>query len=206
MSMWNKKPEEQPVATPAAPAPRPASAAPVQGFTEPKKEPISMSTAPFKTPEIDSSRSSATIGKAVKIIGQIFSKEDLYVDGDVEGTIECQDNKLTIGPNGKLQAGVRAREVVVLGQIKGNVEANDRIDIRKDARLIGDIKTARIVIEDGAYFKGSIDIVKPDAAKVNAAAQAAPGAGSAQGMPKPPSAGPTPVTSAVGAGATDIKR
>lgn len=119
-------------------------------------------------------------------MGQIFSKEDLYVDGDVEGTIECQDNKLTVGPNGKLQAGVRAREVVVLGQVKGNVEANDRIDIRKDARLVGDIKTARIVIEDGAYFKGSIDIVKAEAktGAQPAASVAAPV------VPKP---APTPV-------------
>ncbi len=164
-----------------------------------------MSTASFKSPEIDSSRSSATIGKAVKIIGQIFSKEDLYVDGDVEGTIECQDNKLTIGPNGKLQAGVRAREVVVLGQIKGNVEANDRIDIRKDARLVGDIKTARIVIEDGAYFKGSIDIVKPDAAKAAAASQAPQGAQTAgQIAPKPPVTA-MPSVAPVGAG-SEIKR
>jgi cytoskeletal protein CcmA (bactofilin family) len=137
-----------------------------------------MSSSTFKSPEPESARGAATIGKAVKIIGQIFSKEDLYVDGDVEGTIECQDNKLTIGPNGKLQAAVRAREVIVLGQIKGNVEATDRIDIRKDARLVGDIKTARIVIEDGAYFKGSIDIVKhdskPAAAAPKPAAAAAP--------------------------------
>ena len=163
-----------------------------------------MSTStPFKSPELDSSRNSATIGKAVKIIGQIFSKEDLYVDGDVEGTIECQDNKLTIGPNGKLQAGVRAREVVVLGQVKGNVDANDRIDIRKDARLVGDIKTARIVIEDGAYFKGSIDIVKPDAAKTAAAA----GQPAAVAVPKPaapPVAAATPTP--VGVGNGDIKR
>ena len=121
-----------------------------------------MSSSPFKSPEPDTPRNAAMIGKAVKIIGQMFSKEDLYVDGDVEGTIECKENKLTIGPNGKLQAAVSAREVVVLGQIKGNVEATDRIEIRKDARLIGDIKTARIIIEDGAYFKGSIDIVKHD--------------------------------------------
>ncbi len=133
-----------------------------------------MSSMPFKSPEPESSRSAATIGKAVKIIGQIFSKEDLYVDGDVEGTIECQDNKLTIGPNGKLQAAVRAREVIVLGQIKGNVEAADRIDIRKDARLVGDIKVARIVIEDGAYFKGSIDIVKVETKVQSAAAPATP--------------------------------
>ena len=170
-----------------------------------------MSTTPFKSPETDSSRSSATIGKAVKIIGQIFSKEDLYVDGDVEGTIECQDNKLTIGPNGKLQAGVRAREVVVLGQIKGNVESNDRIDIRKDARLVGDIKTARIVIEDGAYFKGSIDIVKPDVAKANAsagqpAAQAAPQAMQASqpaGVQQPK---PVSTPSGVPVGTAELKR
>jgi cytoskeletal protein CcmA (bactofilin family) len=105
---------------------------------------------------------SATIGKAVKIAGQIYSREDLYVDGDVEGTIELMDHKLTIGPNGKVHAGIKAREVVALGSIQGNVEASERIDIRKDAKLVGDIKTARIVIEDGAYFKGSIDIVKTE--------------------------------------------
>ena len=142
-----------------------------------------MSTSPFKSPEPESGRNAATIGKAVKIIGQIFSKEDLNVDGDVEGTIECQDNKLTIGPNGKLQAAVRAREVVVLGQIKGNVEAADRIDIRKDARLVGDIKTARIVIEDGAYFKGSIDIVKPDTKSVGQPAAPATAQRPAQANP-----------------------
>ncbi|MGI8991779.1 MAG: bactofilin family protein [Bryobacteraceae bacterium] len=120
---------------------------------------------PFKSPEPEPHRGSATIGKLVKINGQIFSKEDLYVDGDVEGTIEALEHKLTIGPNGKIQAGIRAREVVILGQVKGNVEAQDRIDIRKDARLVGDIKTARIIIEDGAYFKGSIDIAKAEPAK-----------------------------------------
>jgi cytoskeletal protein CcmA (bactofilin family) len=107
----------------------------------------------------------ATIGKAVKVIGQIFSREDLYVDGDVEGTIEALEHKLTVGPNGTVQATVKAREVVALGSIKGNVEATDKIEIRKDAKLTGDIRTARIIIEDGAYFKGSIDIVKPEPAK-----------------------------------------
>lgn len=132
-----------------------------------------MATNPFKTPESDS-RGSASIGKAVKINGQIFSKEDLYVDGDVEGTIELAENKLTIGPSGRVQAGIRAREVVVLGQIQGNVEAMDKLDIRKDAKLVGDIKTARIIIEDGAYFKGSIDIVKHDPAKKPGPAPVAP--------------------------------
>jgi cytoskeletal protein CcmA (bactofilin family) len=155
-----------------------------------------VSPTPFKSTEPESHKNSATIGKAVKIIGQIFSKEDLYVDGDVEGTIECQDNKLTVGPNGKLQAGVKAREVVVLGQVKGNVEAADRIDIRKDARLVGDIKTARIVIEDGAYFKGSIDIVRQEAAK-----SSQPAAAPAAAVAKPAAPAPAlPVTMTAGAG------
>src|SRR5204863_7512917 len=108
--------------------------------------------------------------------GQIVSQEDLYVDGDVEGTVELTQHKLTIGPNGKVHAAVKAREVVVLGSIQGNVEASDKIEIRKDAKLVGDIKTARIIIEGGAYFKGSIDIVEPEA-------KAAPGS-----APRPPPA------------------
>ena len=119
---------------------------------------------PFKTPEPDGTRGQASIGKAVKISGQIYSKEDLYVDGDVEGSIELQDHGLTIGPNGKVRANVKAREVVILGNVQGNVDASDKLEVRKDARLVGEIKTARIVIEDGAYFKGSIDIAKPEPA------------------------------------------
>jgi cytoskeletal protein CcmA (bactofilin family) len=102
------------------------------------------------------------IGKSVKVVGQIFTKEDLYVDGDVEGTIESQENKVTIGPNGRVQASIRAREVIILGQVQGNVETSDKVDIRKDAKLVGDIVAARISIEDGALFKGSIDIKKPE--------------------------------------------
>jgi cytoskeletal protein CcmA (bactofilin family) len=102
------------------------------------------------------------------IKGQIFSREDLTIDGEIDGSVELHEHRLTVGPNGKLQAGVKAREVVVLGTIHGNVEASDKIDIRKDAKLVGDIKTARIVIEDGAYFKGSIDIARPEAARAPA--------------------------------------
>jgi len=107
----------------------------------------------------------ASIGKAVRIVGQIFSKEDLYVDGDLEGTVEALEHRVTIGPHGTAKAGIKAREVVVQGTIQGNVEATDKMEIKKDAKLVGDIRTARIVIEDGAYFKGSIDIVKPEPVK-----------------------------------------
>jgi cytoskeletal protein CcmA (bactofilin family) len=155
--MWNKR-EETPAPRPASAPPAPAAAVPAP---EIRKEPVPVSTTPYRTPDSDP-RNTATIGKAVKINGQIFAKEDLYVDGDVEGTIESQDNKVTIGPNGRVQAGIRAREVVILGQVQGNVEAADKVDIRKDAKLVGDIISARISIEDGALFKGSIDIRKPE--------------------------------------------
>lgn len=124
-----------------------------------------MSSMPPARFEPEGRGGSATVGKAVKIVGQIHSKEDLYVDGEVEGTVEALEHKLTIGPNGMVKATVRAREVVALGSITGNVEATDKLEIRKDAKLVGDIKTARIIIEDGAYFKGSIDIVKPEPVK-----------------------------------------
>src|SRR5579872_5708478 len=171
MSLFNKRQEEVPPAPrPAAQPPnRPATPPPPTNPIENKKEATPLSTMPFKAPEPDSSRGQASIGKAVKINGQIYSKEDLYVDGDVEGTIELQEHRLTIGPNGKVHSNVKAREVVILGNIQGNVDASDKLEIRKDARLVGDIKTARIIIEDGAYFKGSIDIVKPEAAKSSAA-------------------------------------
>ncbi len=156
-----------------------------------------MSSTPFRSPEADA-RNTATIGKAVKIVGQIFTKEDLYVDGDVEGTIESHENKVTIGPNGRVQAGIRAREVIILGQVQGNVETSDKVDIRKDAKLVGDITTSRISIEDGALFKGSIDIKK---------AEPKPATG-ATVTPAAPAARPAePATAAAtGAGAGAIKR
>jgi cytoskeletal protein CcmA (bactofilin family) len=114
----------------------------------------------------------AVLGKSVIVKGQIVSREDLTIDGEVEGTVELQEHRLTVGPNGKVAATIKAREVVVIGSVNGNVEASDKLDIRKDAKLVGDVKTARIVIEDGAYFKGNIDIIRT------------PAAGSAGGKPQ----------------------
>jgi cytoskeletal protein CcmA (bactofilin family) len=162
--MWNKRRDEEPpkpYVPPAPPAPAPVPQKPV----EVKKETTPVSSMPVQRFEPDTKGGSATIGKAVKVVGQIYSKEDLYVDGDLEGTVEAMEHKVTIGPHGTVHASVKAREVVALGNIQGNVEATEKIEIRKDAKLIGDIKTARIIIEDGAYFKGSIDIVKPEPAK-----------------------------------------
>jgi cytoskeletal protein CcmA (bactofilin family) len=140
--------------------------APLSNPVEPaKKEATPLSSVPFQIPEPDRSRSQACIGKAVKISGQIYSKEDMYVDGEVEGTIELQAHRLTIGPHGKVRCNIKAREVVIVGSVQGKVEASDKLEVRKDASVVGDITTARIVIEDGAYFKGSIDIVRSERAK-----------------------------------------
>src|SRR6202041_3383708 len=145
---------------------------------------------------------SASIGKAVKVVGQIYSKEDLYVDGEIEGTVEALEHKLTIGPNGVVRAGAKAREVVALGTIQGNVDAHDKLEIRKDAKLVGDIRTARIIIEDGAYFKGSIDIVKPAPAKPGVKPQQAAAPAAAPAAPTP---GP-PVVAHASVGGPEIKR
>jgi cytoskeletal protein CcmA (bactofilin family) len=156
-----------------------------------------VSSTPIGRFEPENRVSAATIGKAVKIVGQIYSKEDLYIDGEIEGTVEALEHKLTIGPHGTVHAGIKAREVVALGNITGNVEASDKIEIHKEAKLVGDIRTSRIIIEDGAYFKGSIDIVKPEPAKPPA-------------KPAPPAHGPAPAAAASPAalpfGAPEVKR
>ena len=182
--MWNKREESpKPYNPPAPVAPTPV---------EPKKEATPVSSTPVGRFDTESRGNAATIGKAVKVVGQIFSKEDLFVDGDLEGTVEAMEHKLTIGPNGTVHASVKAREVVALGTIQGNVEATDKIEIRKDAKLVGDIKTARIIIEDGAYFKGSIDIVKPEPARAPS---------------RPQQAAPAPVNSPHAAAAVpEVKR
>jgi cytoskeletal protein CcmA (bactofilin family) len=106
----------------------------------------------------------ASVGKTMRLLGELYSDEEMYVDGELEGTLEVS-HRLTIGPNGKVKANVKAKELVVRGWIQGNVEAADRIVIMNGASIIGDVKTSGIVIEDGAYFKGGIDILNPDVKK-----------------------------------------
>ena len=191
--MWNRRKDEEVALRPASGPPTPSALA---------KEGIPMSTLPGRPnePHFDSPRGgSAVLGKSVIVKGQIFSREDLTIDGEVEGTVELQEHRLTVGPNGKVLASIKAREIVVLGTIHGNVETTDKIDIRKDAKLVGDIKTARVVIEDGAYFKGNIDIVRAEVPKP----QPAP-------KPQPVASAPSPAAtgthSVAAAGGGDLKR
>jgi len=159
--MWSKKTQDVPVQNPVRPNPAPSASNPAVEPARRESTPTMSSPARTFEPEIPGPRGgSAALGKNVTLKGQIFAREDLTIDGEVEGTVECHEHRLTIGPNARVQASLKAREIVIHGSIQGNVEAADKIDIKKEAKLVGDIKTSRIVIEDGAYFKGSIDISK----------------------------------------------
>jgi cytoskeletal protein CcmA (bactofilin family) len=117
-----------------------------------------MSTDAMRPLSSTPSGSTARLGASLHVKGEISGNEDLHIDGSVEGLVQLEDRKLTVGASAKLTADVVAREVVVYGSVKGNLRARDRIEIKKDGSVVGDLTTARIMIEDGAYFKGSIEI------------------------------------------------
>jgi cytoskeletal protein CcmA (bactofilin family) len=151
--MW--KPN-QPGANPTNPSEplRPQTPSPVTS-TEPVPQRPSPSSSTSTTSE------QATIGKSLTIKGEITGSEMLYIDGHVEGSVSLPGNRVVVGRNGNVAANISAREVVVLGKVNGNINATDRVDIRNEGSLTGDVVAQRISIEDGAYFKGGIDIRKP---------------------------------------------
>lgn len=118
----------------------------------------------------------ATIGTSMRIKGDIVAQEELYIDGEVEGSLALQ-HSLTVGPNGKVRADIKARELTILGSVRGNVEISGKLAIRGNGSLVGDVRTAGISIDDGAYFKGGIDIVRTEPAKNGKPASAAETAG-----------------------------
>ena len=155
--MW--KPTNQP-ATPGRPAeperPSTSTATPAPGM-------ITSEPAAVPRPVTTTASDQATIGKSLVIKGEVSGSESLYIDGRVEGSINLAGNRVTIGRNGVVAANISAREIVVLGKVRGNLTASDRVDIRSDGSLTGDVVAARISIEDGAFFKGGIDIRKAGA-------------------------------------------
>jgi cytoskeletal protein CcmA (bactofilin family) len=156
MDFWKRK--EEPPSVPLKEEPQPV--------LTPVKEVTPVSTSPqerkFEPMPQDSSRGTvAHIGTSVVVKGELSGSEDLFIDGQVEGTIELREHNLTIGPHGRVQANVTAKEVVLHGTLKGNVRAVDRVEIRKSGSLVGDVVAARVMIEDGASIKGSVDIQKP---------------------------------------------
>jgi cytoskeletal protein CcmA (bactofilin family) len=159
--MWgNKKPDTPQPAQPEPknipvnppPAAKPAAAT-WEGTT-------AMSTDAMRPLGATADRSTARLGPSLHVKGEISGNEDLVIEGSVEGLVQLDERKLTVGATAKVTADVIAREVVVYGNVKGNLRAKDRIEIKKDGSVNGDLTTARIMIEDGAYFKGSIEIDK----------------------------------------------
>src|SRR5215510_8925159 len=101
----------------------------------------------------------AHIGKSVLIKGEISGNEDIYIDGQVEGSVQLLGNSLTVGPNGRVHASVAAKNVTVGGTLEGNIQASERTEMRKSAVVNGDVQTRRIAIEEGAFFKGKLEIL-----------------------------------------------
>jgi cytoskeletal protein CcmA (bactofilin family) len=152
--MWSKQNDGQMIQNQPVQSGQPAAAAPVTNHRP--------SPPPAPAPTV--------FGKSMKIVGEVTSDEELYLDGDLDGKLNLR-NRLTVGPNGKVNANIKAQEIIVFGNIKGNVESESRVSLRTGASIVGDIKTAGIVIEDGAYFKGGIDISR-NGESVKAAPQA----------------------------------
>src|SRR5271170_7443911 len=158
--MWGDKKPDAPARTPLPQQPRTNA---TSGSTSFSGEARTM--APMDSSYPASSGGTARLGASLHVKGEITGNEDLAIDGSVEGLVQLEDRKLTIGATAKVTADVIAREVVVYGNVKGNLRARDRIEIKKDGSVVGDLTTARIMIEDGAYFKGSIEIDKAGEAK-----------------------------------------
>ena len=148
--MWKRdesvKPATPPAPTPAAAPSAPAGVAPVPG-----------------EPRTQIGRDNVNIGKSVIIKGELSGSEDLTIEGTVEGRIDLKDNVLTIGPNGKIKAEVFAKSVVVLGEVTGNVTASEKVDIRDNGSVDGDIASPRVAIAEGAHFRGSVDMQRAGA-------------------------------------------
>jgi cytoskeletal protein CcmA (bactofilin family) len=156
--MWgNRKPESSPA---TAPDSRTSANHPPKPAPATREERNPMSTDAMRPMGATSDRALARLGASLHVKGEITGNEDLVIDGTVEGLVQLEDRKLTIGATAKVTADVVAREVVVYGSVKGNLRAKDRIEIKKDGSVVGDLTTARIMIEDGAYFKGAIEIDK----------------------------------------------
>ncbi len=154
MSMFTKRREED------EEIPRPAGA-PSRVTAQPSPPHIAVAAPPASHTTPVAAQGSTTIGRTVAIKGEVHSEEDILIDGKMEGRLDLGPNRLVVGPNGTVRADIAAREVDLHGVINGNVEAAERIILRKNSKLVGDLKMASVVIEDGAYFKGSIDITRP---------------------------------------------
>jgi cytoskeletal protein CcmA (bactofilin family) len=155
--MWGDKKPESPARTPL---PQQQSKPNTTGASAPSLGEAKTMAPLDSTYPATTSGGTARLGASLHIKGEITGNEDLQIDGSIEGLVQLEDRKLTVGTSARVTADILAREVTVYGTVKGNLRARDRIEIKKDGSVVGDLTTARIMIEDGAYFKGSIEINK----------------------------------------------
>src|SRR5688572_5088252 len=152
--MWKRDEAVKPT-SPAGSNPAPAAPVSSSPAAETPK-PLSTHSEPQRGME----KTTVNIGKSVVIKGELSGSEDLTIEGQVDGKIELRQNVLTIGPNGKIKAQVFAKSVVILGEVTGNVTATEKVDIRDNGSVDGDIAAPRVAIAEGAHFRGSIDMQK----------------------------------------------
>ena len=149
----------------AVPAPvQPAAHAPSQSPSSFSPNSPSVSSAPPRS-NVPAARNLAILGAGLTIKGQISGEEDLQIDGKVEGPISLKGQRLTVGQNGEIVSDVHAREVIVYGKVRGNLHAEDRVEVKKDGSVVGNITGGRVSIEDGAYLKGQIEIERGKSGK-----------------------------------------
>lgn len=154
MPWWDKKGEEEE-------APKPAEKAWVPPAV-PKAESSKTEATPKVSNPTASSQNPTVLGRSVVSKGEITASEDLMIEGQFEGTINVKEHCLTVGTSGQVKAEVQARQVVIQGTVNGNISAREKVEIRKTGRVQGDVTAAGVAIEDGAYFKGSIEIQRDD--------------------------------------------
>ena len=170
--MWKRDESVKPAAAPAQ-TPATAPSAPVAAAT-------------IAEPRAQLGRDMVNIGKSVVIKGELSGSEDLTIEGHVEGRIDLRENVLTIGPNGKIKAEVFAKAVVVLGEVTGNVTASEKVDIRDNGSVDGDIASPRVAIAEGAHFRGSVDMQRAGQKAQQPQQQAKPAENKPQqGQPQP---------------------
>lgn len=152
--MWRKEePKPQATATSAVPA--------SAGVAPPSTNSAPVSALAAAAPLPVSPRAAACISQGIRIKGEISGKEDLFIDGTVDGKLEFGNASVTVGPNGKVKADISARQVIVRGNVEGKIDGTERVQLWNSGRLVGEVRTERLAIEDGAVLRGKVEAGKP---------------------------------------------
>ncbi len=202
--MWRKPNDAKPSSQPSTKAPeqRPPASEPVKSQAAPEAPasipapavppvspaasvPAFSAPAPKNVVAHDTSAPSS-LGPGLKIRGELSGSSDLYIDGEAQGKITLADSRVTVGPNGRVQVDIDAREIIIEGTVQGNLKARESIRLASSSKVEGSILTPRIRVEDGARLRGKVEMTRPTESKGSTAATAAPATATAK--PAPPAA------------------